>query len=50
MLRDREATRQHARAVASRLFDVRRTGLERYARLYEKTLEGNTEFRIQNSE
>jgi glycosyltransferase involved in cell wall biosynthesis len=38
MLRDRDATRAHARAVAERLFDVHRTGLERYARLYEKVL------------
>jgi glycosyltransferase involved in cell wall biosynthesis len=38
MLLDREAVRQHTRAVAERLFDVRRTGLERYARLYEKVL------------
>lgn len=36
MTDDREATRRHTRAVAERLFDVRRTGLERYARLYEK--------------
>ncbi|MDT7603224.1 MAG: hypothetical protein QOF61_1221, partial [Acidobacteriota bacterium] len=36
MLRDRDAVRRHAREVAERLFDVRRTGLERYARLYEK--------------
>jgi glycosyltransferase involved in cell wall biosynthesis len=60
MLVDREATRQHARAVASRLFDVRRTGLERYARLYERVLgenaaaentaAENTEYRIQNTE
>jgi glycosyltransferase involved in cell wall biosynthesis len=39
MLQDREATREHARAVAERLFDVHRTGLERYARLYEKVFE-----------
>lgn len=38
MLRDREATRAHARSVAERLFDVHRTGLERYARLYEEVL------------
>jgi glycosyltransferase involved in cell wall biosynthesis len=38
MLRDRDATRQHTRAVAERLFDVHRTGLERYARLYEEVL------------
>lgn len=39
MLQDRDATRTHARAVAERLFDVHRTGLERYARLYEKVFE-----------
>ncbi|HEV2763817.1 MAG TPA: glycosyltransferase [Pyrinomonadaceae bacterium] len=38
MTNDPEATRRHTRAVAERLFDVRRTGLERYARLYEKLL------------
>ncbi|HVG28815.1 MAG TPA: glycosyltransferase [Pyrinomonadaceae bacterium] len=38
MLRDREAAREHTRAVAERLFDVHRTGLARYARLYEKVL------------
>lgn len=38
MLRDRDATRAHTRSVAERLFDVHRTGLERYARLYEKVL------------
>jgi glycosyltransferase involved in cell wall biosynthesis len=38
MLRDRETVQRHARAVAERLFDVRRTGLERYARLYEEVL------------
>lgn len=38
MLRDRAATRSHAREVASRLFDVHRTGLERYARLYGEVL------------
>ncbi|MDT7540299.1 MAG: hypothetical protein QOE33_203 [Acidobacteriota bacterium] len=39
MLSRREATRQHTRAVATRLFDVRRTGLERYASLYETVLD-----------
>jgi glycosyltransferase involved in cell wall biosynthesis len=38
MLRDRDAARAHTRAVAERLFDVHRTGLERYSRLYEKVL------------
>jgi glycosyltransferase involved in cell wall biosynthesis len=36
MSADPEATRAHARAAVERLFDVRRTGLERYARLYRK--------------
>lgn len=35
MLEDVTASRRHTRAVAERLFDVRRVGLERYARLYE---------------
>lgn len=39
MLDDREATRRHTREVAERLFDVSRTGLERYARLYERVLD-----------
>ncbi len=34
----REATREHAREVVERLFDVRRVGLEGYARLYEEVL------------
>ena len=38
MAADAEATRRHARAVAERLFDVSRTGLERYARLYERVM------------
>lgn len=33
-----DATRARARAAVERLFDVRRVGLERYARLYEKVL------------
>ncbi len=33
-----EAIRLRARDVAERLFDVRRVGVERYARLYEKVL------------
>jgi glycosyltransferase involved in cell wall biosynthesis len=41
-------TRRHARAVAERLFDVRRLGLERYARLYTKVLESGV--RSQESE
>ena len=35
-----EQTRQRTRAVAERLFDVRRVGVERYARLYENVMEG----------
>ncbi|HEX8161009.1 MAG TPA: glycosyltransferase [Pyrinomonadaceae bacterium] len=38
MLRDRDAARAHTRAVAERLFDVHRIGLERYSRLYENVL------------
>jgi glycosyltransferase involved in cell wall biosynthesis len=34
-----EQTRQRAREVAERLFDVRRVGAERYARLYETVLD-----------
>jgi glycosyltransferase involved in cell wall biosynthesis len=34
------AGRQRARQVAERLFDVRGVGVERYARLYEKLLDG----------
>ena len=33
-----EQTRRHTRAVAEKLFDVRRVGAERYARLYESVL------------
>jgi glycosyltransferase involved in cell wall biosynthesis len=33
-----EQTRHHNRAVAERLFDVRRIGVERYAHLYESVL------------
>jgi glycosyltransferase involved in cell wall biosynthesis len=33
------AIRQRARAVANNLFDVRRVGVERYARLYERVLQ-----------
>lgn len=42
MLDRREATRQHTRAVSERLFDVHNIGLERYARIYEKVLEGGS--------
>ncbi len=35
MVGDQERTRQSMRAVAERLFDVRKLGRERYARLYE---------------
>jgi glycosyltransferase involved in cell wall biosynthesis len=38
MATDRETTREHARRVALRLFDVTRTGLERYTRLYREVL------------
>jgi glycosyltransferase involved in cell wall biosynthesis len=38
MLSRREEARRHAREAAERLFDVRRVGLERYSRLYEKVL------------
>ena len=34
-----EQTRRRAREVAERLFDVRRTGAERYVRLYQKVLD-----------
>ena len=33
-----DAIRRHTREVAERLFDVRRVGVERYARLYESVL------------
>ncbi|MGA9995358.1 MAG: glycosyltransferase family 4 protein, partial [Pyrinomonadaceae bacterium] len=36
LLSDAPKTRQHTRAVAERLFDVRTLGRERYTRLYEK--------------
>ncbi|HEY0077481.1 MAG TPA: glycosyltransferase family 4 protein [Pyrinomonadaceae bacterium] len=38
MSEEREATQRHAREVVERLFDVRRVGLEGYARLYEEVL------------
>jgi glycosyltransferase involved in cell wall biosynthesis len=37
-----EQTRRRTRAVAERLFDVRRVGVERYARLYETVLNGRS--------
>ena len=37
--RDPEQTRRHAREVAERLFDVRRTGAEAYVRLYQDVLD-----------
>jgi glycosyltransferase involved in cell wall biosynthesis len=37
-----EQTRRRTREVAERLFDVRRIGVERYARLYEKVLNGRS--------
>ena len=33
-----ERTRKRSREVAEELFDVRKVGVERYARLYEKVL------------
>jgi len=36
---DPEQTRRRAREVAERLFDVRKIGVERYARLYERVLQ-----------
>jgi glycosyltransferase involved in cell wall biosynthesis len=38
LTRDVEQTRKKSREVAEKSFDVRRVGLERYARLYEKVL------------
>jgi glycosyltransferase involved in cell wall biosynthesis len=38
-----EETRRHAREVAAKLFDVRRVGMERYARLYERVLDASAE-------
>ena len=37
-LRDAAETRKRSREVAERLFDVRKVGVERYARLYERVL------------
>ena len=39
-VKDREQTRRLTREVAERLFDVRRVGIERYTRLYERVLNG----------
>jgi glycosyltransferase involved in cell wall biosynthesis len=39
-IKDREQTRRLTREVAERLFDVRRLGVERYTRLYERVLNG----------
>ena len=33
-----DQTRRRAREIAERLFDVRRVGVQRYARLYENVL------------
>jgi len=38
LTRNVEQTRKKSREVAEKSFDVRRVGLERYARLYEKVL------------
>jgi glycosyltransferase involved in cell wall biosynthesis len=38
LVKDREQTRRLTREVAERLFDVRRLGVERYTRLYERVL------------
>ncbi|MCU1266155.1 MAG: hypothetical protein JWM21_2473 [Acidobacteria bacterium] len=40
LLKDRRRTRAFTRDIAERLFDVRKTGVERYARLYEAVLMG----------
>jgi glycosyltransferase involved in cell wall biosynthesis len=37
-----EQTRRRTREVAERLFDVRRVGVERYSRLYERVLNGKS--------
>jgi glycosyltransferase involved in cell wall biosynthesis len=44
-VRDPAETRRRTREVAERLFDVRKVGVERYARLYEAVLEGETQVR-----
>lgn len=38
LARDQESTRARTREVAERLFDVRKVGVERYARLYDEVL------------
>ena len=38
--RDADATRKKSRSIASKLFDVRTVGVERYARLYERVFAG----------
>lgn len=40
LVKNREQTRSLTREVAERLFDVRRLGVERYTRLYERVLNG----------
>jgi glycosyltransferase involved in cell wall biosynthesis len=40
LVRDQESTRVRTRDVAERLFDVRKVGVERYARLYDAVLNG----------
>jgi glycosyltransferase involved in cell wall biosynthesis len=40
LIRDRENTRKRTRQVAERQFDVSTVGVRRYARLYERVLEG----------
>ncbi len=40
---DAEQARGHTRAVAEKLFDLRGVGIERYASLYEKVLEGENQ-------
>ena len=42
LIRDREVTRTRTRDVAERLFDVRVTGAQRYSRLYEIVLAGDS--------
>lgn len=44
-----EETRRHMRAVAERLFDVHRVGRERYARLYERVLNGPSHLNVVSS-
>jgi len=42
LARDQESTRARTRDVAERLFDVRKVGVERYARLYDEVLNNRT--------